>query len=258
MRKQMILLAIAAIAVIAKAQTVPTEVPYHAMLKEGKMWQVKYHDVIELEDGVEFPVYEVNFVLHGDTLINGQAYFKMYRNSERGTQLEGCFREEGRKVYRHVEALDSPVLWMDFSVAAGDKEDCYWQGGEFVCNLVDTISVNGHFFRRFSFSGTHAFSGMTWVEGVGGEWSPVEPFGHQLNDGKKYELIACYEDGECIFRSDDFKAKSYSDNNIAGLSESRVVMPEKVSALFDLQGRRLTSQPRRGLYIQDGKKMVAK
>ena len=241
-----------------QANMVSQEIAYHSMLKDGKLWRVLYHDVVNTGNGAEFPVYEISLVLRGDTLIDGLTYYKMYRESENGATLEGCFREEGKKMYRVLKGTIEPKLWMDFDVTVSSKEECYWQDGEFTCNEVDTIVVNGNYFRRFTFAQTDAQQEIQWVEGVGSLWSPLEPFGHLLNDGKKYELIACYEDGECIFTAEDFKTQAYQDDITDGIKEPTARLSAHPSAFYDLQGRRLTTQPRCGIYVKDGKKVVVK
>ena len=47
-------------------------------------------------------------------------------------------------------------------------------------------------------------------------------------------------------------------NDYANISGTRLRDFTNGSSLFDLQGRRLATQPRRGLYIKDGRKMVVK
>ena len=94
-----------------------------------------------------------------------------------------------------------------------------------------------------------------WVEGVGSASSGIEDQNplHEppvrTSDDYTY-FVSYYENGECIFTADDFTVQTS-------------IIPVMTSVgrkgdLFDLQGRRLSGKPSKGVYIENGKKRVVK
>ena len=160
------------------------------------------------------------------------------------------FREEGPKVYQ--DWGEGWVLVFDFSLNVGDN----YMG--LPIESVDTIEVKGRQYRRLSFglkTGYGKEKDYCWVEGIGsslfGIYNGIYP--PTLISGiTDHSVLSVYDGDELIFEEDDFMApavtaiKTFTRDN----SEN--------SAFYDLQGRRLTAEPQRGLYIRDGKKYVVK
>ena len=65
-------------------------------------------------------------------------------------------------------------------------------------------------------------------------------------DGNYNSLVACEVNGVTIYQS---------PTAIQGVRLHRL---SACMAIYDLQGRRLSSTPRKGIYIQNGKKMIAR
>ena len=65
-------------------------------------------------------------------------------------------------------------------------------------------------------------------------------------EGSYNSLVACEVNGVTIYQS---------PTAIQGV---RPYKPKADGAIYDLQGRRLSSPPRKGIYIQNGKKMIAR
>ena len=67
-------------------------------------------------------------------------------------------------------------------------------------------------------------------------------------------IIACYENGKCIFEWDDFFAESIS----VGISNTETDGKQPQQKMYDLTGKTLKT-PRKGeVYIKDGKKYVGR
>jgi hypothetical protein len=65
-------------------------------------------------------------------------------------------------------------------------------------------------------------------------------------------MVSCYENGECVFTSQDF-------NTASGINDFRAtsgLTKAKSSEYYDLQGRRLAAPPAKGVYIQNGRKVL--
>ena len=110
-----------------------------------------------------------------------------------------------------------------------------------------------------------------WIRGIGNRNEGVYgPFYNATGTGYRYsnghwlierrQFLACYEDGECIFRNTDFNA-----NPVTGIvSQKRYRSSE--TAIYDLSGRRVANSSEfqgsnklpKGVYIQGGKKFVVK
>ena len=68
---------------------------------------------------------------------------------------------------------------------------------------------------------------------------------------KKKSVLSVYDGDELIFEEDDFMAPAVTV--IKTVTQEK---PGKNNTFFELQGRRITARPQRGLYIRDGKKYV--
>ena len=65
-------------------------------------------------------------------------------------------------------------------------------------------------------------------------------------EGSYNSLVACEVNGVTIYQSP------------TAIQSVRSYKPKADGAIYDLQGRRLSSPPRKGIYIQNGKKMIAR
>ena len=169
--------------------------------------------------------------------------------------LPDFVREEGQKVYQNWG--EGWVLVFDFGLNVGDN----YMGLQIVA--VDTIEVKGRKYRRLSFGlrtgdedeSLRKAKEYCWVEGIGcsiyGPCNGIYP--PQLASGPVDEIVLSVYDGdELIFEEDDFMVPAVTAIKTVTRDES-----EK-NAFYDLQGRRLTTKPQRGLYIRNGKKHVVR
>ncbi len=217
------------------------------MLVEGKVWNYVYdyhgiddngtlfHETIPYKEWIE-----------GDTIIDGKTYFKMHSTATKYPISSLKFwREDTGKVYAYDEDLEQEMLMYDFSLNKDDMADILGNNNIKV-NKVDTISVCRIERRRIYFD-----FGL-WVEGVGSPALLSEPLGHLFTDGCISQMVSCYENGECVFTSQDFNATS-------GINDFRAtsgLTNAKNSEFYDLQGRLLATPPAKGVYIQDGRKVL--
>ena len=282
------LLATIPVSTLAQEQTQLKEVAYHPFVKEGKVWNCQTIKR-QSESGSVYALYQVttNFSLYidGDTVIGGQSYKKVYETVKtvdkqllytspaeaaqgmeevvhqdvNTTTLHRLFlREADKKVYalntRPSSGADATeYLLYDFSLAAGDKVPSEFPiAGTFI-NSVDTIAAQGRYYRRYHL-GPREYGGYEplWVEGVGHPGCPFNSISIMTNDGAVYILQSCYEDGECIFTYDDFNQPGLT----AGIGPLLTTVPEATGAVYDLQGRRLAAPPKKGVYIENGRKKI--
>ena len=170
--------------------------------------------------------------------------------------------EKDRKVYANFDG--KWLVQFDFNLQVGD----YTVEGLRV-ESIDTIEVKGRTYRRFSFwphylyvyddlAGFRKPKEYCWVEGIGcsfyGPRNGLYPV--RVIDVSAIideSVLSVYDGDELIFEEDDFMAPTVT----AIRTVSRDI-PDMPSSLFDLQGRRLTTQPKSGVYIREGKKYVVK
>ena len=224
---------------------------YQPFIKEGKVWNVTYftHEgrVSHLK----------TFIIKGDTIIEGKQYKKFFLDNNYVYSL----REDEKKVYaiackdKYGNPNTEEKLWYNFDVSKGDIIDM----GESYMHVIeiDTIFINGMKRKLFHMYETskdypEAQSKGVWIEGVGCSMGPMWTHLWYYDRGNADNLNDCHEDGQCIFNYADFK--DYT-TEVGVPIVHRSQLPTQT---VDLQGRRLTETPQRGLYIRDGKKYVVK
>ena len=229
----------------------------------------------------------------GDTVRGKDTYKKLYyTDSYRDTTYLIATIGERHGIYFIYGLEGGSHVSYNFDLEVGDKNTPY--SNQFSGNpknpLVyvhskDTIQVGDRYFERLSFSfkddGNSSYPVdpdeivERWVRGIGGEQFGIYgPFYEKVISGYKYsekdgrwlleynrQFLACYDDGECIFRNTDFNA-----NPITGIiSQKRYRSSE--TAIYDLSGRRVANSSEfqgssfrlpKGVYIQNGKKVVVK
>ena len=225
----------------------------------------------------------------GDTVRGKDTYKKLYyTDSYRDTTyLIATIGERRGLYYIYNEGGGSHVSY-NFDLEVGDKNTPY--SNQFSGNpdnpllyvkSKDTIQVGDRYFERLSFSykdnGSQFYPADpnyimdVWIRGIGNRNEGVYgPFYNATGTGYRYsnghwlierrQFLACYEDGECIFRNTDFNA-----NPVTGIvSQKRYRSSE--TAIYDLSGRRVANGSEfqgsnklpKGVYIQGGKKVVVK
>ena len=200
-----------------------TEDGYHEMAIEGKTWNYIHH--YEDEKGIHEEPY--SYVVKGDTLIGRTIYKKLYYKDANSERFAYTLSESGRE-FRTLSP--GSIAWdphytfgrtdigrvFDWTSKQG-KGQVYW-----MLHKIDTITVNDTDFRRLEFFSKTIKSGTPgmlktiedgpdvwheiWVEGVGSELTGIEYPVHEkpMNDKDYTRFVSCYENGKCIFTSQDF------------------------------------------------------
>ena len=247
------------------SETEGTDVP-NPMLADGREWVYKNH---HFEEGSVIPqIIEGNntltqydysevvsytyYTLRGDTLIDGKRYYKTFRRNGDGDEnYDRAMREEGRIVYQVMRGDESEGIIFDY------RPEVMWRNLVVpdVIETVDTIHVRGRFFVRHHYLDSYSYTVSVIVEGIG-----MDGNGLMMGSHIQYlptcvcdytEFVACNEDGECIFTQHDFYVEAI-DTKV----ESAATSSSAPSSLYDLQGHRLAAPPAKGVYIQDGRKVL--
>lgn len=208
------------------------------VLTEGKVWH--YRDSLASKNR------DFTLEVRGDTVDNGRNCKKLYYESGSCTtryEEDGrlfCFEPENE----YSDVFDTPCLICDFNLEVGDAA---WKGQVM---RVDTIEVRGVQRKRIVVS--DVCPQVIWVEGIGSytnEWPSVLPMptnGHVMTF-----ITECYENGELIFTKDDFFAPAVS----TGIGTVTIEKKDE-GRIYDLTGRPVSRFPVKGIYIQNGKKLV--
>ena len=222
---------------------------YLPFVEDGKVWVINW-SVTDLDNNITFEA-------SGDSVLNGVHYTVI------GNEL---LREEGAKVYVYDNFYQGEKVLYDFSLSVGDvaysdlEEEIRLH---VVC--VDTIEVNGISRKRIGFFTGNQLEyygdkldhtdpkqwANCWVEGIGGMYGLTDTYGWYII-GSTTRMQRCYVNDKCIFTYDDFFTKP-----VSGISNP-IGLPSGKDDIYNLQGCRVTSPQKNGLYIKNGKKFIAR
>ena len=219
---------------------------YGPFLEEGKVWMYHYYNDFT---GKEF--YQ-SLIVKGDTVIGDKSYKTIVDVAPGKTEY--VMREEGKKVYSKYLDWDEYVLY-DFGLNVGDSFKLYDDdngtdpSARATVVSVDTIVVGNRAFRVMDVRPNDMMGWPNlWVEGVGGMHGFTSNF---LSVGNFYSFSSCQLNGETLFAWRDF--------GTSGIIGQPQMSNKGISSnIYDLRGRQLIEQPRKGIYIRDGLKLVVK
>lgn len=237
------------------------------LVEEGKVWHVISLHPTDVKDPspengcyidqngrwcVGFP-YE--YTLKGDTVMNGQTYKKLIKAGIEASSFNCGLRQEGNRVYRCDEIVSPEYVVFDFDLRLGDIFTDYDGLHKMRVERVETIMVNGVDRRKLTMreysDDYEVINGMIdiWIEGIGCLNGPSYPFWWAVTSNSSL-LLDCYQDALKLISYEDITSnifpKIYSSSECSG----------KRYNCYDLHGRRLTSEPTKGMYIKDGRKMM--
>lgn len=220
---------------------------YHPLVEPGKKWTYRYNALLEY-------VWDYYYTLEGDTAVAGKNCLKMYsdnRDNKGEIRYEGALYEENKKVYCFYPEKDEAALLYDFNCKVGDTLKI--GNVDFLITLsIDTIVGIICKGERYDFQVQRyeedmgepfVIGKMSWVKGVG---ATLDFFNMLPLAGNYNSLVACEVNGEVIYQS---------ATSIQGIKSNT---PNSGGAIFDLQGRRLSATPAKGVYIQNGKKRIVR
>ena len=233
------------------------------LLSDGKVWTMRHIPSNPYDNSVSY----VEYRLAGETTINGMSFKKVqlrsWRNDEdcpeEWTDASFSIGQDGGKVYLHdyYSWVDDDFIYavMDFSLKKGDTFQLSMTNEKvdfIVTEVSDTILVNSadqtprkcFHLQRVGMSGWDEI----WIEGIGSLTGGIKGVSIYLATGSYPNLMKCMENDKLLFE--------YSD--ATNIEQPFVKHSISSTPIYNLQGQRLTSAPRKGIYIQNGKKVVMK
>jgi hypothetical protein len=92
------------------------------------------------------------------------------------------------------------------------------------------------------------------IEGIGPSIGLTQPIGKDTGTGVGYRFLSCEDSNEQLLSEEDLYAHFYPTSIGATCSSDEPTF----NSLFNLQGRRLTGKPSKGVYVQGNRKRLVK
>lgn len=216
---------------------------YLSLVEQGKKWTYRCNGHV-----YEF---DYRYTLEGDTTVAGNDCLKMYsdnKDNKGEIRYEGALYEENKKVYCFYPEKDEATLLYDFGCKVHDTLKI--GNVDLISLSIDTITGIICKGERYDFQAqlpeedeSFVMGIVSWIEGVGA----TKDFFNMLPLAGNYNsLVACEVNGEVLYQSS------------TAIQSVRSRQPNDNGAIFDLQGRRLSSLPSKGIYIQNGRKRIVR
>ena len=240
------------------------EQQYDSLLDEGKVWTIR-----SVSSDLNATVWIEECKLEDSSMIDGLTYKRLYERyrlegEDSWTEWKaGAYIGQDDKgmvyYYQDYGYSKEKVITMDFSLQEGDLY-CLDNGCSeyYVTAVSDTILENStdkklrkciHLSRIVNGEIMYEdYNCDIWIEGIGSvKYGLIGMYGDM--PGGSSRLIKCTQQENVIYQYDD--ATSSVHNIVRQIEDD--------NKYIDLQGRRLDSQSRnKGIYIQNGKKVVVK
>ena len=234
---------------------------YIPFVEEGKVWTCK-------DDWGIYgtPIgYDVFFTMSGDTEINGKTYKKVFLQfpdyfGDEEQHYYCAVREEGCRVFLVEPEAEEEKLLYDFSrpeeiiELSYDHETLVRNAG-----YKDEYCRPHQMYYELYTNAAHINNGYVcyddWREGVGSIHS--NPFACEVSPKGSSRIPSRILVQECTNSAGEYLWNVTWTIRPNSIQETLKETPAG-STLYDLQGRRLTTQPTKGVYIQNGKLYVVK
>lgn len=256
----------------ASAQEEREYVPF---VGEGKTWYCGYaHPFERFPATPEDPLgngIDCIFTMRGDSLIGDKEYKRVYCQFEEyygdaEQHYYGAVREEACQVFIIEEGTTEEKLIYDFSrpnevikLNFNDYPFARTEGWGYYAFLPGQLEYS---VCKFTDNGEvdYTHDSSSWIDGVGCPYN--NPFAFELRFlpfdepkfGKDLTVFTSMKDGEYIFNI-EWLASPINPTSIGSVPPTG--NSPKTSVLYDLSGRRVVN-PKRGLYIQGGKRVLVK
>ena len=230
---------------------------YVPFVEEGKVWNCTTVGPGNYSN----KAIECVFTIQGDTLIDGLSYKKVLCEYPKyyGDSVQHYYcavREEAYKVfYVESDSLTEELLY-DFS---SPKETLIMSYGDYKFARTRGWNPEGRPTKQYEFDICAIIDGEVnpsygfgrWIEGVGSTNNPfIFIMESYISDvSPKVIVLSCVIDGKYLFKMNWMAEPTTVDSKT-------VKRLSVVRNIFDIQGRRLSAEPKHGVYIRKGKKVV--
>lgn len=241
---------------------------YKPLLVEGRTWEVDHREYVGYDEDTDELIYSTCrefYTVNGDTVVAGKTYKKIDVWSQH--HLPGAIilaREEDKRVYEYRQHViesnpngefsmrnDVEIVILDFNLTDGEYSEV---GDISIMAKTSVVDLYDGAHKSFSFYNGN----VVWIEGVG-----MSSDGVHTNKNQAYStnylgrfFKSCYdkEPGEI---TDDYYSSRDFDKVALGVTDI-VKVAKNCKKIYSLSGQQVVS-PRKGdVYIQNGKKFIAK
>lgn len=211
------------------------------MLKDGRVWNCMEVYLDEEKNDTLICAYRIE----GTSEIDGHICYNLCL----GSKQVGRYYEEGPKVFHST--TNGWELAFDFSLSLGDAIPNF---GDCVVDEVKTTVMKGVSRRCLYFPlTTDDGTRLCWIEGIGS--SLYGPYNYNVVIGSllSVKLLSVYDGDICIFEANEGNAPTGID-----IIKNEQLILNAERPIYNLQGFRINSQLKKGIYIQNGKKVAVK
>lgn len=231
---------------------------YLPVLVEGRMWKLSYADGNALPN---IPDAYVTITVSGDSIVNGKICKKLLVDYSQSVpavypQYIVAYEKDGR-VYK-IDKDGKENLVIDINLHEGDA----FSNGEFaelneqfeyIVGAEDFVIVDGVKRKRLWIDTLidHCEYIFYMVEGIGLNTDEFVNMGLIDADNVYFHrLLACYDNGKCIFSAEDFTR----DINTGITNSPKAIDTDAL--LYDMQGKKRNNITKGEIYIHNGKKHI--
>ena len=160
---------------------------YKPFPTSNAMWRERF-------DGFEVNCENYQYLITGDTIINGLTYHKLqksgilyfagrdgcdWNNTRNINEYAGCFRNDTSEKKVYYIYSDTEELIYDFSLSVGDTiPEPYYYSNYHTIESIDSIEIGGKFHKRFKIDNC-GDGGGGWelyiIEGIGSTYGLLSP-----------------------------------------------------------------------------------
>ena len=242
---------------------------YRPFVEEGKTWRVAWVAFVAPER-TQYTDYRIQ----GDSVIGGLVWKRIVRLPD--GQIVRLVREEAGRIYAYSEAEGGSKLLADFGLETGVTATL-WVRGEDGLEYEQEATVSergvvtddcGHDFLiirlltaaddRYGAGPDGGTVAVSWIAGIG---NPYDLF---LNDvaitssSHYYWVCECRVGDELVYQRIPTELAENYQPIVSCILAQEATGKSRPAALHDLQGRRLSSAPQRGIYLQGGRKVMSR
>ncbi len=220
-------------------QPKPDENEHPRMLVDGRTWNMMTVTGNYSPNGLELDTtyFSYKFEIAGDTIVDGRPCYKT-KDGQYASEADG-------KVYWYKN--NKWELMYDFSLKVGDAfcpDETYKEIEYLIVSTIDTIQVNGRYYRRYHFS-EYLYPGAIydsrtmrdWIEGIGNVVFGPFYYPHATVMGVDYfdrRCLSVYDGDECIFTLDDFTKEAYHPDPVINRAYRPFIEEGKVWKVGDI------------------------
>lgn len=240
-------------------------------VEEGKTWKMEVRPSMSIIDP-SLPSFFEYYVLEGDTVIAGRVWKKLYFVGLDGERAlaSALYEEDGRVFFLPCHGATEGKLLYDFNPAESDAVTIYNPG--WCWSLAEAETGSGSTFSNLAYCGTitlpmpegeirkymFMFSAgsvpedrecdFSYLEGVGYTSGPLS---YDCVPGHAAHVVECTVGGKRLYEASLW---GWVETAVSAASLGK----DSAAPVYDLSGRRLDGVPAKGLYIQCGRKYMAK